>query len=614
MHLQAGKTYTYLWGLLALLSPKNRIKLLSVGLIQFSLSMLDLLGLLTIGAVTSLAYSAVNSTPLPISLEFVLKIPYLENQGLEKVTIFFSIFAVFVLLSKTILSAVLVRRIIGFLSIREAEISSFYFSELLRSSPGALKKRSPQQVSGVAISAVNAGVTVTLGQLTTLIVEVFSVVLIFIGISFVDLTVTIPSLLFFVLLALVSIRVLKDRVARSSAQSYFLGITSTELIRNALATSRDIFLSNKQNQISNEYRYMRLQNYKATRSAAFSSSLPKFISEIGLITGGAIVATIQIVLKDARGVLVGLVLFLALSSRMIPSLLRIQNAVLEINGAREASKDLLRELNELSASKHLNSNDLGQANLLNTELVKFSPEILLRDGNMKHSSVDTFQMTDLSLTVSQGQFVGVVGPSGGGKTTLVDILSGVLELEQGEIFIGGLHPKQAINVWPTQIRYVPQDVHLVVGTLRMNITWPDLESKITDAEIWELLRIVGLEQWVRGLPDGLNSSVENFGSNISGGQKQRIGIARALSTKPQLIFFDEATSSLDSVTEQYIAESVIEKLGGITRVVVAHRLSTVVNADKIFYVASGKIVASGTFSEIRRLVPEFEQQAIASGL
>ncbi len=614
MGFQAGKTYRYLWELLALLTPKNRVKLFSVGLVQFSLSMLDLLGLLTIGAVTSLAYSAVNSTPLPDSLSFVLANPFLENQGLEKVTIFFAIFAVFVLLSKTILSAILVRRIIGFLSIREAEISSFYFSELLNSSPGALKKRSPQQVSGVAISAVNAGVTVTLGQLTTLLVEVFSVILIFIGISFVDLTVTIPSLIFFVLLAVVSIRVLKDRVARFSAQTYFLGISSTELIRNALATSRDIFLSSKQNQISKEYREMRLQNYKATRSAAFSSSLPKFISEIGLITGGALVAIIQIALKDARGVLVGLVLFLALSSRMIPSILRIQNAILEINGAREASKILLRELDTLSMSNRPTSRRFEQSGLAYSSPVEFSPRISLLNGYLKHSSDDNFQMTELSLDIAPGQFIGVVGPSGGGKTTLVDILSGVLDLEHGEICISGLPPRQAIEVWPTQIRYVPQDVHLVVGTLRMNLTWPDLESQITDAEIWELLKIVGLDQWVRGFSDGLDSKVENFGSNISGGQKQRIGIARALSANPQLIFFDEATSSLDTITEQFIAKNVIEKLGGITRVIVAHRLSTVVNADKIFYVATGKILASGSFSELRGLIPEFDAQALASGL
>jgi len=605
-------SYSYLLDLLKLLTPGNRRKLLLVGFVQFSLALLDLVGLVTLGVVTSLGYSAVNSTSVPSSLSFIWTIPVLKDKGLTYITLVFALLAVVVLLVKTLMSALLVRRVIGFLSVREAEISSYFVRRMLKSNPSELRKKSPQQVSGVALSAVNAGITVTLGQLTTLVVEALSVILVITGMSFVDFTVTIPTLIFFISLGYISIRLLKNRVARSTAESYFLGISSAELIRNALATSRDIYLANMQNQIANEYSELRHQNYKATRSAAFASSLPKFISEVGLLVGGSLIALSQVVLKDARGVLIGLVLFLALSSRVIPSILRVQNAILEINGARGASLDLLSELSALGdqASGYSVEPDTKNQNLTKN----FFAEMEIVDGSFTHNPGELFNLRGISLRILPGEFIGIAGPSGGGKTTLVDILTGILELDEGQVTVSGLSPSAAVLIWPNQIRYVPQDVHLIAGTLRMNICWPNLESIISDSEIWDILESVGLLTWVESLPNGLDAKVETFGSNISGGQKQRIGIARALCTKPQILMLDEATSSLDSSTEQLIANNVIANLNGVTRVVVAHRLSTIINADRIYYISNGQILATGNFADIRRLVPDFDRQAIINGL
>jgi len=604
--------YSYLLELLSLLTPTNKRKLLAVGIIQFSLSILDLFGLVIVGVVTSLGYSATNSTDVPDSLNFIWKIPSLQDKGLSYITFVIASLAVIALLTKTLLSALLVRRVIGFLSIREAEISAYYIHKMLNSRASVLRKKSPQQVSGVALSAVNAAITVTLGQLTTLVVEVLSVILLIVGMSFVDITVTVPTLIFFVLLGYISVIALKDRVARSMAESYFLGISSAELIRNALATSRDIYLANMQSQIADEYSALRHKNYKATRSAAFASSLPKFISEIGLILGGTLIAATQIVLKDARGVLIGLVLFLALSSRVIPSILRVQNAILEINGAKGASLDLLGELSALrDEPSDLRLEIRGKKNDSN---LNFYPELQIANGSFTHDIDGIFQLKGVSLRINRGEFVGIVGPSGGGKTTLVDILAGILDLDEGEVKVSGLPPRDAVLTWPNEIRYVPQDVHLIAGNLRMNICWPNLESSITDTELWKILENVGLSSWVKSLQFGLDAKVETFGSNISGGQKQRIGIARALCTNPHILILDEATSSLDSSTEQLIANNVIANLQSVTRVVVAHRLSTIINADQIYYISDGQILACGNFDELRKLVPDFDRQAIINGL
>ena len=606
--------YFYLLKLLALFSPENRKKLIAVGFVQFSLSILDLVGLLAMGTVTTLGYSTINSSPIPDSLSFLWKIPFIQNQDLKSITFFFAFLAVAILLSKTLLSAFLVRKVIGFLSVREAEISTTLVHRILISNPGVLRKRSPQQVAGVSITAVNAAITVTLGQLTTLVVECFSVLLVIAGLSFVDITVTIPTLIFFALLGIISTSLLKGRVARSTAQTYFLGISSAELIRNAIGTSRDIFLSSKQDQISREYGQLRSENYRATRSAAFASSLPKFISEVGLVVGGSFIALTQVALKDARGALIGLVLFLTLASRIIPSILRIQNAVLEINGAKGAALDLLAEIESL--------NGMGDsASILNREenappenIRSFLPSIKVSGGQVSHESSSEFVLRDIDIEILPGELIGIVGPSGGGKTTLVDVMAGIHELDKGGVWLSGVEPQTAINTWNSEIRYVPQDVHLIAGTLKMNIIWPDLESVVSDLQIWKVLETVGLDHWVKSLPDGLDARVESLGSNISGGQKQRVGIARALISNPHILFLDEATSSLDSITEQMISSNIMSRLTGVTRVVVAHRLSTIENADRIFYIKDGVIVTSGTFAEVRARVDEFEKQAQASGL
>jgi ABC-type bacteriocin/lantibiotic exporter with double-glycine peptidase domain len=368
-------------------------------------------------------------------------------------------------------------------------------------------------------------------------------------------------------------------------------------------------------QISNEYGSLRFKNYKATRSAAFAASVPKFISEIGLVLGGSFIGLIQVLLKDARGVLVGLVLFIALASRMLPALLRIQNAILEINGSKGATLDFLQEfeLSENGLKAFRTDTNKFHPDSLEFKNMGFSPEIRAENASLSYGTSGTFELSHVSLTVNPGDFIGIVGPSGGGKTTLVDMLAGIAHLNSGLVTISGISPNQAVIKWPNEIRYVPQDVHLIVGSLRMNLTWPDLESQVRDEDLIKVTEQVGLLTWINNLPNGLDTNVEYFGANMSGGQKQRIGIARALICNPHLLFLDEATSSLDSSTENLITSNVISRLQGVTRIVVAHRISTIRNAHRIIYVANGKIRAEGSFEQIREMVPDFEEQAIQAG-
>jgi ABC-type multidrug transport system fused ATPase/permease subunit len=171
----------------------------------------------------------------------------------------------------------------------------------------------------------------------------------------------------------------------------------------------------------------------------------------------------------------------------------------------------------------------------------------------------------------------------------------------------------ALTSWPDKIRYVPQDVQLVSGSIRENICWPESPADISDSRIYESLQLVELTEWLQNQPESLDTKIGLGGSNLSGGQKQRLGIARALVSNPEILILDESTSALDTETESLIANRILKNMQGLTRVVIAHRLSTVIHADKLIYLENGTKLAEGTFSELRSLVPQFDKNAIANG-
>ena len=207
-----------------------------------------------------------------------------------------------------------------------------------------------------------------------------------------------------------------------------------------------------------------------------------------------------------------------------------------------------------------------------------------------------------------------MGPSGAGKTTMIDLLLGILNQDSGSVLISGVSPIKAITKWPGAISYVPQDVVITAGTIRENISLGYPIEVATDNLVLEALGIAQLDKFVRELPNGIDTQVGERGAKISGGQRQRLGIARALFTRPQLLVLDEATSSLDGATEASISDAIQALRGSTTVIIIAHRLSTIKHVDKVVYLSSGKIQAVGTFEEVRKLVPDFDSQAKVIGL
>jgi ABC-type multidrug transport system fused ATPase/permease subunit len=337
----------------------------------------------------------------------------------------------------------------------------------------------------------------------------------------------------------------------------------------------------------------------------FIPTVSKYVIETGMVIGAVLIAGAQFLINDASTAVATLSVFLAASTRMAPAILRLQQNLVQIKIATGSARPTLLMFNSLSSGDTLSKT----ATRLNRAHPDFIADVELSEVSFTYHGKDTPALNHVSFTVNGGKSLAIVGPSGSGKTTLVDVLLGLIDPLEGKVLISKHSPKDAIENWSGAIAYVPQNVVIVNGSIRENVTLGYQNGPETEEHVLEALRLAQLSDLIETMPEGLETNVGERGTKLSGGQRQRLGIARALFTNPKLLVLDEATSSLDGQTESDFSEAINSLRGQVTVILIAHRLSTVRTADEVLYLSSGEIVARGTFDEIRNAVPEFEKQA-----
>ena len=233
--------------------------------------------------------------------------------------------------------------------------------------------------------------------------------------------------------------------------------------------------------------------------------------------------------------------------------------------------------------------------------------IVVSGLHFKFPESDQSALENIEFSCKAGDFMAVVGRSGAGKTTLADLLLGLLEPTQGEIFLGGNRPEYWRRSVPGALAYVPQNPGLIRGSLAENVALDECQDAAALARVEECLRAAGLGDFASSLDQGLDALFGPGAMGLSGGQLQRLGIARALFPRPRLLVLDEATSALDAETENEIAVTLNSLRGSVTLLVVAHRLSTVRFADTVLLVEDGRLEGYGSFDELRRSNPFVER-------
>jgi ABC-type multidrug transport system fused ATPase/permease subunit len=332
-------------------------------------------------------------------------------------------------------------------------------------------------------------------------------------------------------------------------------------------------------------------NKKSGQMAQFSEilqKLPRLWLEVLAVVGFVLLVLIMLAQGRQMSSIVPVMgLFAAAAFRLMPSVARILISVQALRYGIPAINNLYADF-----QLHIPEAVPVSANASSHSIPK--EDIRLSNISYNYPDASAAAVVDISLSIIKGNSIGFIGPSGSGKSTLVDLILGLLSPDKGQVIVDGQDIQQNLRLWQDQIGYVPQAIYLTDDTLRRNIAFGLSEEQIDEEAVRRAIRDAQLEEFVETLPDKMETMVGERGIRLSGGQRQRIGIARALYHDPSVLVLDEATSALDTATELGVMQAVMALHGDKTIVIVAHRLSTVENCDRLYRLESGRIVEHGS--------------------
>lgn len=599
---------------LAVLDSRDRLKASYVIMVYAFLGILDIAAVFVFGLVGSLAVSGVSSNRPGTRVNTLLEILGIADRNLQSQVAILGLIAAGVLVFKSFASLYLSKRTLFFLSRRSAVLSRNLINKLLGQEILRVRGRTIQETIFALTAGVQSVTVNILGSSLLLIADVFLIIAFSISLFLVDTLVALLSLVLFSNIGILMYLYMHKRAQELGELATKLEITSSDKISEVVSCYRELSVKNRRNFYAQEIGSMRLSIAEAGANLGVMNLLSKYIMEITMVVGGLAIGAAQFIAQPATRAVAVISIFLISSARIAPAILRVQTGLMTIRTSIGTAKPTLDLIEEYLKDGITNSEPVesyyGREQFRH---IGFSPTVRANNVSFTYPNRNKKVISNLDLDIRQGEFVGIVGPSGSGKTTLVDLLLGVMHPEIGSIEISDSKPAEVIQLWPGAIAYVPQETSIINGTIKENVCLGYLASEVPDEITIELLKAVQLEELL-SLPEGIHSSTGERGSKLSGGQKQRIGLARALFTNPKLLVLDEATSALDATTEKKLTSYLATLKGSLTMIVIAHRLSTVIGADKIVYLKDGKVLGVGTFEELRVRIPEFDSQAKAMGL
>ena len=311
--------------------------------------------------------------------------------------------------------------------------------------------------------------------------------------------------------------------------------------------------------------------------------LPKILFELAFMVSIVLFFLSLHYLKlDLISLLPTVSLFIASSFKIIPSINKIINCNLNIKASIPSLELINLEVKKSGTLKVVKCNT-------NINKLDFSKNIVFKDVNFSYSDSKKTSIEQINIEIEKGSQIGIIGESGAGKTTLVDMLTGLICPDSGQIFCDGNDIQKNLYSWQLKIGYIPQNVFLSDNTIEKNITLDDSKENLNIEKLNKVILEAELGMMIENLPNKINTKIGQDGAKLSGGQRQRIGIARALYHDPEILILDESTSSLDEHTEKNIMETINKLKGNKTVIIISHRKSTVKNCDKIFEISNGKI-------------------------
>jgi ABC-type multidrug transport system fused ATPase/permease subunit len=498
---------------------------------------------------------------------------------------------------------------LGSVEIRNSvKVARYLFSGSL----GRLKAYSRGQIQFVINTSTNATFSGMLGAIMSLAVELTLLLGILTIFFLVDPLTAVGVLSYFAILMFALQRLTSKRYLESGANIQGSAVDSGNAVLELVDTFREVAVLSRQDFFLSRFGEAKKLAVRTNVTLQFLKALPRYIAEVGITFGVVGFLAWQLSRGSLADALVAVGVFSAGSFRMLGTLLPLQQLWNDLRISQEwviMAQDILMKLKD--QPELLDSNPFSRSGIVaskNQHSVEgFALGIDCDHLTFTYPESSHPVLDDVSFSVTPGSFTAIIGPSGAGKTTLVDLVLGLHEPGSGTISVGGEDPRALRELGRGEISYVPQKPGMVSGSIAQNVALGIPDDLIDQDYVEICLREAELWDFVENSPSGIHSDLGAQTDSLSGGQAQRLGLARALYSRPRLIVLDEATSALDAATEASIAESILKRKGETTILVIAHRLSTVQHADAVHVMQSGKIVASGTFPEVRQAVPLVEE-------
>lgn len=353
----------------------------------------------------------------------------------------------------------------------------------------------------------------------------------------------------------------------------------------------------------------RVEAYDSTRLQAYIryiQQIPKPVVETTAVLGMMLISAIMVWQGRPMSTIIPILTLFAMATvRLMPAVQQLSTMYTSLRYNLVAIDPIYSDIKELEEYRN---NFL--ADRKDTELLALKNHLTAEGVSFSYPGSHEKALNNVSFRIPKGEAVAFVGESGAGKTTIVDLLLGLLEPTEGEIKVDGRNIHEKLSAWQTNIGYIPQSIYLADETLRNNIAFGIPDDEIDDEKVMLAIESSQLSDMLSRLPDGLDTMIGENGTRISGGQRQRVGIARALYHNPQVLVMDEATSALDNITEKEITGSIEALKGERTIIMIAHRLTTVENCDRLYLMKNGKIMDEGSYGELVEKNKEFRRMAL----
>lgn len=593
-----------------ILPKTDRKRLYRVVAAQIVVGLLDLIGVIGIGLLGTLAITGISSTNAPSGVQTALATMKLDGLNFQTQVAIIAIGIGILLIGRTVLSVILNRRILRFLSVKSAEISEEIYSRLLNSNLELIQAKPVSEylhILSAGVSKVSIGI---IGTATTVFSDGLLLLALGIGLFIINpVTALVVSATFlavgYLLYFLMHTRALKLGEANSQ-----IGLEVDALLMSSMFNFREISAKGQRSNFLEKFSELTRLKAITNWEIAFMPSIGKYVIEGSIVIGTLFISGFQFLMQDAVDAIGTLTIFLAAGTRIAPAVLRIQQGLIQIKESYGSAKPTLALINELENYLSLNETK----SRFTKYHSNFQAHVVVDSVNFKYIDDEHFEIKEISFEIHPGEFMAVVGSSGSGKTTLVDLVLGLLSPKSGSILISGLEPRKACSKWPGAIAYISQNSVISKSNLGEEVILGYEREDVEVSEILNALSQAQLNDLVRETDSVFQHSIGVGGNGLSGGQRQRVNIARGLISKPRLIILDEATSALDGRTEVSISEEILKLKGSVTLLVIAHRLTTIKNADRIIYIQKGKIIDIDTFNNLKSKHNDFLEQAQIMGL